>query len=81
MESLSQNLVPNGKWIMTDFQTNNILWQRLLIKLMYSFFRVTTKLEGNELLDFDHYFRRLDYSLAHEKSWYSNMIVSRVYER
>lgn len=81
MAHLDRYLNPVGKWIMTDFVDNGKWWQRLLVKIMYVFFRATTDLEGAQLLNFDTYFHHLGYNKSEQKSFFGRMIISRIYSK
>lgn len=81
MQKLDSSLSEEGTWMMTDFVENGKWWQRLLVKMMYSFFRITTRLEGRELQNFDYYFRNMGYSLIKEMGFFKQMIASRIYAK
>ena len=78
---LSEVLEPKGQWVVTDFMKTSVIWQRILVRLMYFFFRITTGLEGDKLLDFKTYLNDLGFTSIQEKAFYHNMIKSTVYQR
>jgi ubiquinone/menaquinone biosynthesis C-methylase UbiE len=56
---LDSMLKQNGIWLYADFindKTNKKLWQRALLKTMYLFFRLTAKIETQELIDMRPFF-------------------------
>ena len=55
-------------------------WQKLLLAVMYFFFRITTGIEANELVDTKAYFEK-DFSMIFERSFYANFIQAVVYRR
>jgi len=82
MIKLHGYLKENGQWLFTDFRLGSglrKLWQLPLLVLMFIFFRLSCRIEANELQEFDKYFRQLGYSLDKEKLFYSEFIVGRVY--
>ena len=60
-------LCPGGHWLHSDFhQGEKLWWQRLLIRIMYIFFRLSASLQQQKLLNFDGYFEAAaDLSLIH----------------
>lgn len=70
-----------GKWIITDFRENYTLWGRILIKVMYLFFRFTTNLEGNRLMNFEKHLNGQGFSKGKEKFFYHKLISSCIYEK
>lgn len=79
MDKLDSHLKNDGQWIMTDFVNTEKFWQKLLIRLMYTFFRISSNLEGSKLLDFDLYFKKKGLNLIEQKNSFYGMIVSRIY--
>lgn len=78
IEKLDSHLNRDGIWIITDFVNSGKKWQKILIKLMYGFFRFTANIEGSRLLDFKANFEQLGYQLSTERSYFHKMIVSRI---
>lgn len=79
IQCLKTLLGPDGIWIVTDFIRTPTLWQRLLIRSMYAFFRITAGLEGNKLLDFEKYLIEKDLNKGRCKTFYKGMIESAIY--
>jgi SAM-dependent methyltransferase len=46
---LVERLRPGGRWLVTDFVSTPQLYQKVLLKLMYTFFRLTTGIEATTL--------------------------------
>lgn len=80
MRALKVHLRSNGLWFCTDFHVPQKLWQKLLVKFMYRFFRRVADIPGDRLLDFGRYFDLMDMRMKHEKSFYYGMIQSTVYK-
>ncbi len=78
---LCRRLKDGGKWLVTDFVNNEVNWQKIMIKLMYIFFRVTTNLEGSRLLNFKYYLSHLGLHIEKEKLFYKGMISTMVFKK
>lgn len=81
MDAIDQTLSDAGIWMCTDFRRTNSIFKNGLIKLMYLFFRLSSKLEGNKLQDFDVQFFRLNYKKIFSKFYFGNMIQAAVYTK
>ncbi len=81
---LSSGLKSGGRWFFTDFKLNPgkwYLWQQLMLKIMYFFFRVVCKIEATQLIDTIPIFRKNNYRPIFMLSAYGNFIHSIVYEK
>jgi ubiquinone/menaquinone biosynthesis C-methylase UbiE len=81
---LDSLLDSGGRWLFIDFKSNpgkRYIWQHLMLKLMYFFFRLVCKIEATHLADMAPIFKRADYKTIFEKSGYGNFIHSTVYEK
>ncbi len=78
---LDASLQPNGLWLYTDFQLNDKspLWQKLLIKLLYLFFRITCRIPAKQLPDVDGYFS--SYKQVSKRMYFAGFIVSQVFRK
>lgn len=80
---LDKKLKKNGLWLYTDFipgKYQNRLWQKILLKTMYSFFGHISNVEAKELVDMDFYFKE-NYSKTSEQWFYRKFIRSIVYQK
>jgi ubiquinone/menaquinone biosynthesis C-methylase UbiE len=80
---LDSFLKNDGVWLYVDFvydENNGQLWQKILLKLMYFFFRVTTRIETQELISMNQFFDPLYYKMA-EISHYHNFIKSIAFKK
>lgn len=80
---LDAMLKTNGLWLYADFlydKSPNHLWQKLLLKMMYLFFRITSTVEARELVSMDKYFAP-SYSIEFEEFHYFKFIRSVVYRK
>lgn len=76
-------LQPRGIWLYADFVndgTQKKLWQRLLLKSMYKFFRVTAAIETQELVDMKPYFTK-SYQLLSLQLYYKKFIQAVAYRK
>lgn len=80
---LHNMLRPGGKWLFTDFhyQTLAPLWQRVLLRSMYVFFRVICGVEADALSDIEPLFREHGYAGLHEAFYFRKFIRSAVYSK
>jgi ubiquinone/menaquinone biosynthesis C-methylase UbiE len=74
-------LSSGGKWIQTDFYVDQSSpgWQKLMIWLMYKFFRVAARQQNQILPDFDTYFEKFPLRLLARKSFYHRMVRTHLY--
>jgi ubiquinone/menaquinone biosynthesis C-methylase UbiE len=68
-----------GKWIQTDFYPKSHL-QIFLIKIMYSFFRMSTGLQTNKLADFDKLFQKHGFICTGKACFFHSMVESKIYQ-
>ena len=76
-------LKPRGIWLYADFvndSTEKKLWQRLLLKTMYKFFRLTADIETQQLVDMKPYFKK-KYQLLTEQLYYKKFIQALAYRK
>ena len=83
MHRLLVHLRPGGHWLFTDFRLSNQrghrIWQRWMTKAMYAFFHLTAGITRQSLPPYHRHFSALGLRLTHEKTFYADFIVSRVY--
>lgn len=80
---LDNMLLPNCIWLYADFvneRSKNSWWQKLLLKTMYLFFRITTHIEADELIPMNPYFSE-HYNIIAEERFYRQFIRSVVYQK
>ena len=77
---LHQMLKRNGLWLHADFvydAQNGTLWQKLLLKVMYLFFRITSNIETDEIENMGACFDG-KYQKVFEAWYYGQFIMSTV---
>jgi ubiquinone/menaquinone biosynthesis C-methylase UbiE len=77
---LNELLKKNGTWLYADFVNGDRLWQKILLKTMYLFFKMTTHIETQELVNMDLFFDPL-YDKAIEIKHYHKFIRSVVFRK
>jgi ubiquinone/menaquinone biosynthesis C-methylase UbiE len=74
----------NGYWLYADFFYDNKkgkLWQKIFLKTMYTFFRITCKIETTTLTDMQPIFHKYGYIARFSSAYYAGFIRSEVYEK
>jgi ubiquinone/menaquinone biosynthesis C-methylase UbiE len=80
---LNAFLKNDGIWLYADFvydEKNGRLWQKILLRMMYLFFRITCNIETQELVAMDTFFDPL-YHKIFEASFYHHFIRSIAYRK
>jgi ubiquinone/menaquinone biosynthesis C-methylase UbiE len=82
-KKLDELLKQKGFWLYADFvndKTNKKAWQQYLLKTMYLFFRLTAKIETQELIDMRPYFIE-KYVLISQQFYYRHFIQAIAYRK
>jgi ubiquinone/menaquinone biosynthesis C-methylase UbiE len=79
-DQLNNLLKKNGIWLYVDFIDNGRIWQKLFLKTMYLFFRITTGIETQKLINMDRFFDP-GYETIVEVLHYHNFIRSIAYQK
>jgi ubiquinone/menaquinone biosynthesis C-methylase UbiE len=80
---LDRWLKQKGFWLYADFVNDTInkkTWQQLLLKTMYLFFKLTAKIETQELIDMRPYFER-NYTMITQQFYYNKFIQAIAYRK
>jgi ubiquinone/menaquinone biosynthesis C-methylase UbiE len=81
-DKLDHHLHKGGYWLFSDFQLQkNKLSQKLLIKIMYLFFRITCKVEASRLPDAGRLFYQYGYTNISQKTFFKGFICSVIYQK
>lgn len=81
VEKVSSRLLEGGQWIVADFVTPNRWWQRLLLAIMYTFFRRTTNLMSRELPDWTTVLANRGWEKKESIRFYAGFIEAARFER
>ena len=83
MQTLLAHLEPAGYWLFTDFRITqkrvHRWWQQWMTKAMYLFFHLTAGIARQTLPPYHQHFAAHGLHMTHERSFFSDFIVSRVY--
>lgn len=70
----------NGLWLFTDFEKSR-WWHQLLLRTMYTFFRLVAAVEAKSLYDMATCFRDAHYEQVHKAAYYLGFIQSIAYRK
>ncbi len=76
---LAAALRPGGHWYYTDFQNKTPLRYKVLLKIMYTFFRTMCGIEARKLPDVTTLFHNSRYEEHHRREFMHGFIVSCVF--
>ena len=79
-KKFDKSLTQNGKWLFSDFQLkeNGTLAHKAIVKIMYTFFKLTCRIEADKLPDTEKLFQS-DYDLFWVNYLNNKLIVSKVF--
>ncbi|QNR83612.1 class I SAM-dependent methyltransferase [Pedobacter riviphilus] len=81
---LNEYLKKNGLWFLVDFSLNKVngnWWKRLMLGLMYSFFKLLGIVEADKLIDMPPYFFKANYQIVEERLYYSGFIKATIFRK
>lgn len=78
-KKLADKLKPGGFWLYSDFIETKKLRHKLLLKIMYLFFKVVCKIDAEGLPDMALRFKKFNLDLIDEKRFYGNFLTGRIY--
>ncbi len=76
---IKNKLNKNGVWVDTDFRSSNHLGNKVVIKLMYLFFRVVSSVKVSSLVDYTSIRKANGFMLSKENVFKSGFITSRLF--
>lgn len=79
LNRIEQHLVPGGKWLVTDFQKSQRIRHRILLSVMYFFFKITGSISAKALPEWRSFFKLKKFQLLEEKEFYNGFIKSQVF--
>lgn len=80
-DTIDARLHPGGLWLYADFQSTNSLFQRLLLKTMYLFFRAVAGVTAKQMPDMNSIFAAAGYQLQGATNQMNGFIVGKVYRK
>jgi tRNA (cmo5U34)-methyltransferase len=81
IDAIELSLMPEGVWLVADFVERNVSWQRLLLKMMYTFFRWCCGIEARQLPPWEQYMDNLQWEEKEEQLFFGGFIKSVRYSR
>lgn len=81
---LNSYLKGGGQWFLVDFslnQNNGKWWKWLLLKSMYSFFKLLGIVEANQLINMHRYFLNMGYQIVEQRFYYRGFIKAMIYKK
>ncbi|WPV65763.1 class I SAM-dependent methyltransferase [Chitinophaga sp. LS1] len=81
---LHNSLKKDGLWLFADFyydKEKSRWWHKLLLKIMYSFFRLFCNIEANSLFNMATCFEQGKYEVLHKRFFYFDFIQSIAYRK
>jgi tRNA (cmo5U34)-methyltransferase len=67
-------------WIITDFVDNNKWWQKVMLKVMYRFFRITCNIESHQLPEWNRFIEKTGVKEIESKRFYRGFIKAALYQ-
>jgi tRNA (cmo5U34)-methyltransferase len=80
INKIKTSLKKDALWIVSDFVIRNNIWSPVLLKLMYSFFRLTSGVEAKKLPDWRTLLSQAGFTMSERKPFYSGFIESCIYQ-
>lgn len=80
-QRMDEVLMPGGKWLYCDFENTGKTWQKLLLRTMYTFFRLCCGIKAKRLPEISSFFFSHKYKIIAQKSFYKRFIVAEIYEK
>ncbi len=82
-DKIDDVLRPEGLWLFADFQQSkkNNLLQKLLMNVMYLFFRLLCKIEAEQLQDMGVLFKEYNYNNIFMQTFFKKFIYSAIYTK
>jgi ubiquinone/menaquinone biosynthesis C-methylase UbiE len=81
IEQITAILNPDAQWIAADFVNNGTAWQRLLLKSMYTFFRMCCSLDAKSLPPWHEMISAAGWREQNSERFYAGFIESVLFER
>ena len=78
---IDQQLSRDGIWLYCDFRDTGILWQKVLLKIMYLFFRLCCGIEASHLPDVASCFSSNHYKITRQRTYMKGFVVAAIYKR
>lgn len=77
---IQSSLKPGAHWIATDFVNDKKWWQRMMLKTMYWFFRITCHLESQQLPEWNKSMEKARIKEIESKTFYKGFIKTALFQ-
>jgi tRNA (cmo5U34)-methyltransferase len=81
VKSISKHLAPNGKWFVTDFENTQKFSDKLLLRVMYRFFRITESIKATSLPEWRSSFKNQGLVLKQEEYFRNSFVCASVFSK
>ena len=82
---LAGGATPSATWLLADFRVPTAGWRRwraeFIVKLLFTFFRLTTRLAASHLTPPDDYLRAAGFRLVQSREWSLGLVHSDLWQR
>jgi len=78
---IHQSLKFDGLWLNTDFQLTGPVWQKIMLKTMYYFFKLLNAVKVTQLPGTAKVFAIYNYQLLTEKTFYGKFMIAKAYKK
>ncbi|WP_158995520.1 class I SAM-dependent methyltransferase [Mucilaginibacter sp. L196] len=79
--SITVLLKPHALWLNASFQLTGKWWQRVLLKSMFIFFKVTCGIEASKLPGIDKCFEEKHFKVVEQQNFFEEFIGARIYRK
>ena len=74
-------LAPGGHWLYADFQNTTAPAHKVLLRIMYMFFRLLCRIQARELPDMQGSFKKYGYTRTGLRTFSKNWIAAEIYHK
>ena len=79
--SINALIKPDGLWLNASFQLKGKWWQKVMLKTMFIFFKLTCGIEASQLPGITEAFETNGYKLIEQKNFFGEFIGTRIYQK
>jgi len=76
--AITSRLKQNGIWLFADFFGTNKFYHRFIVRFMYRFFKIVSRIESSSLPDYEKVFQQTGFRAAEGKIFMSGLVKSLV---
>ena len=79
--SIAKHIKTGALWLNASFQLTGKLWQQIMLKTMFIFFKITCGIEASELPAIDKCFEEGNFKLVEQQSFFGEFIGAKIYKK